>query len=225
MVCVGSSARYRAQRVVLVSNIASLVEVHAAQAFLRHVGADWKNQDLIRGVVAWFRQASKDTYGGRAQVRGNNIFGLRNSAGKLYTYATFDAAAIAAADRLLAGSKIKGDPKAYGLVIRAAKSGRISDFLQAIAMSAWDAAHYGYTPDHPENNHLFAVFNAITGLTMPAPPPAPAPPRRRFPQQPRDIPHPFAPSPYLDAGQVGRAYRERHKNPMGNVASDGPRGL
>jgi hypothetical protein len=210
---------------------ATLAEVKAAQAFLRTLGADWHNQDIIRGVVAWFHQES----GSISKVLGNNPFNIRidsaaigyritKSNGKFAIFKTLEEGFQAAAGLLLRGMGDKGDARGYGLVVRAARHGVILDFLQAIAMSKWDAAHYGYTPEHPENNHLLAAYNAITGLTLPVPP-APKPKKRRLPQQPRDIPRPFVPSPYMDAGAVGRSYRERHRNPMGNVALDRPRGL
>lgn len=55
--------------------------------------------------------------------------------------------------------------------------------------------------------------------------PAAKPQQRHFPAQPRDIPAPFEPAAYMDPRAVGRAYKEKHRDTMGNVADDGPRGL
>lgn len=210
---------------------ASLQEVRSAQAFLRTLGADWHNQDIVRGVIAWFHQES----GSVSKVLGNNPFNIRNDPnaigyrqtkhnGRFAIFKTLEEGFQAAARLLLRGAKDKGDARGYGLIVRAAKRGVILDFLTAIAISKWDAGHYGYTPEHPENNHLIAAYNAITGLTMPIPA-KDRPVKRHFPQKPRDIPAPFKPSPYLDAREVGRLYLERHADPMGNVALDRPRGV
>lgn len=223
------------------SRVASLAETRAAQAFLKTIGADVNNKDLIRGVIAWFHQES----GSIARVIGNNPFNIRNDPmqigqrqtrngnGKFAIFATLAIGFQAAARLLLRGMSDKGDWRGYGLVVRAARSGRILDFLQAIAMSKWDAAHYGWSPEHPDRNHLIGAYNAITGLTLSvpgtgksgSPKPTPKPKKRRLPARPRDIPAPFEPSPYMDAYAVGRSYRERHKDMMGNVALDGPGGL
>lgn len=214
------------------AKVATVAEVKAAQAFLKTIGADYKNQDLIRGVIAWFHQES----GSIAKVLGNNPFNIRNDPnaigyrqtkgnGSFAIFATLEEGFQAAARLLLRGMlNDKDDYRGYGLIIKAARRGDILDFLTAIAISKWDAGHYGYTPDHPENNHLIGAYNAITGLTMPVPKP-PKPKPRQLPKRPRDIPAPFQPTPFLDAGAVGRSYRERHRNRMGNVADDPPSGL
>lgn len=48
---------------------------------------------------------------------------------------------------------------------------------------------------------------------------------RRLPARPRDIPAPFEPTPYMDPRAVDGFYRERRRDPMGNVDRSKPRGL
>lgn len=195
------------------SNNASLQEVQAAQAFLRQLGANWQSLTLIQGVVAWFRQES----GSLSRVRGNNPFNIRDSSlaiGYRQTkhnghFAIFKTLAdgFRAAARLLLGAG--NDWRGYGLIVRAARSGSVSDFLNAIAMSAWDVAHYGY----PQTNHLITTYNSITGLTLPVGGGSgnPKPPPRRRPRAavPRVLQPPHLERSYLDGGAAGRFYRAR----------------
>jgi len=191
---------------------AKAAEVGFAQAFLKQLGGDYNNIYLITAVVAWMRQES----GGLSKVIGNNPFNLRpgrddlrfrsgtrkskNGNGFFSVYASLAKGAQAAANRLIsAGSDYRG----YNDIVSAARGNyskqpgdqalQARDFLKAIAMSKWNASHYGALditgpPDerhygeeyHEDANHLIMLWRKFTGLTFPAVKnPMPKPPRNR----------------------------------------------
>lgn len=204
------------------SNVASLQEVQAAQAFLRQIGANWQSPSLIQGVIAWFRQES----GSLSRVIGNNPFNIRHSSfaigyrqtahnGEFAIFKSLSDGFKAAAQLLLGAGN---DWRGYGLIVRAARSGSVLDFLTAIAMSAWDIGHYGY----PETNHLIATYNSITGLTLPVAgakgdPKKPPKPRPKA-KVPRVLQPPHLERNYLDGGEALRFYKAR---PHGGRPLDG----
>jgi hypothetical protein len=129
---------------------ATAKEVTYAIVFLRYLGADYHNNEMIRAVVAWFRQEG----GLGANLIGNNPFnirpgvasrlssGVRTSTkgnGKFLIFATLTKGIQAAALVL----KELAPHYGYGAVIRAAKAGEAVEFLAALALSSWDSAHYG----------------------------------------------------------------------------------
>jgi hypothetical protein len=209
------------------ANVASAAEVRAAQAFLRYVGAPSTDNHLILAVVAWFRQES----GSLAKVIGNNPFnirpgvasklsnGVRKSSGNGYflTFSTLDQGFEAAALVLKSLAPSYG----YGLVLSALRRGDPIDFLVALAMSSWDAGHYGVTArDNPADvraNHLLRVYAGFTGLILPTPKPTqpkPVPGARALPPLPTVLqPPPPAKRDYLDGFAARSFYADRHRRP------------
>lgn len=180
-------------------NVANVKEVAGAIAFLQYLHADWHNNYLILAVVAWLHAES----GGLKNVIGNNPFNLRpgkddlkfrsgirrskKGNGYFSVYKSMEAGFRAAANRLLTLRAKYG----YGLIVTSAQAVRgntaaeqqsvAQDFLYAIALSAWDASHYGITNNDPTTSHLYRIWITFTGLDLPNPkqpkrrPPTPAP--------------------------------------------------
>lgn len=208
--------------------VASAKEVEAAQAFLRYVGADSHNNYLILAVVSWFYQES----GGLSRVIGNNPFNIRpgiasklssgvrrsrNGNGFFLIFPNLDTGFRAAALVLKALSPSYG----YGLVVQALRRGSAVDFLVALAMSSWDAGHYGVTgsdnPADPRQNHLLAVYSSFTGLQLPSPKQDPKPPPKEHPQPklPRSLQPPPPRLHYASGFAARRFYEQRHPRPGG----------
>ena len=207
----------------------SAKETAFAESFLKYAGVKdpRANVYLILAVIAWMRQES----GGLSRVIGNNPFNIRSSPfaigyrqtrngnGRFAIFKNLDAGARAAV--ALLKSDGKDGWRGYGLILRAAvrsagnkeadKQGQAIDFLNAIALSKWDAAHYGtqhkvtsytivngkkrpgstkkvwYTGNaFTQHNHLVQVWAALTGATInfPAPKVKQEPP----PQPPKPKP-------------------------------------
>ncbi len=153
-------------------------EVLGARAFLAELGADTANNDLVAGVISWFRQES----GSLANVIGNNPFNIRpgivsylasstrtstRGNGQFLVFPDL-ATGFKAAAALL---KRLAPSYGYGEVIRMALAGNVVGFLAALALSSWDAAHYGVTTDASAltlANHLLRVFASLTGIQLPA---------------------------------------------------------
>ena len=205
------------------TNVASLREVQAAQAFLRAIGANAANTDLLYAVITWMRVES----GGKGSTIGNNPFGLRGPdrsivrivngkkrvirrEGKLLEFASLTQGLQAMAQYLLKDRKIEW--KGYGLIIRAFKSGNPIDVLTAIAISAWDGAHYGYDLNNPDltKTSLWRVYKSFTGLTLPGVKVTQPKPVKYPDPPPRDLPPPPPPYDFIDPGEAGRFYRARH---------------
>lgn len=212
------------------SNVAQVGEVVAAQAFLRAIGANYQSTDLIYAVVAWMRTSE----GGRANLWGNNPFNLRASTarfipsnliagtkyrigyGTLLRFATLTDGVKAMAAYLKGVVKVAGGSwLGYGLILRAFKAGNPVDSLIAIALSAWDAAHYGFDTSNRDpsaalaKSAIYKVYASFTGLQMPTPKqPKPAPPK---PEAPNDLPAPPLAHPYIEPHRAAAFYRERHK--------------
>lgn len=145
-----------------------VAEVRGAQMFLRVLGADWHDPYLVRAVVAWFRQES----GSVARVVGNNPFNIRPGVASKYASGTrrgrvgsflvfrrlsrgFGGAALVL--RTLAPTY------GYGRVIEEARAGDALGFLAALALSSWDASHYGATAATARSkaNHLIGVYASL----------------------------------------------------------------
>jgi hypothetical protein len=177
---------------------ATVKERQFAEAFLREVGADIRNIYLVTAVVAWMRQESGQHY------IGNNVFNIRNS--KLASgyrqskgnghFAIFASLAIAAKATalFLVGNSRSG--YGYDKVLAALRRSNDNtvkgeqkqgiDFLAALAMSKWDAAHYGAPHGEPWLNHLIKTWATITGL-----PPIPAEKNQTSRPAPRARPTPL----------------------------------
>lgn len=205
--------------------VATAKEVQAAQAFLRYVGADYHNNLLILAVVSWFYQES----GGLSRVIGNNPFNIRpgvasklasgvrkskNGNGYFLVFSDLDTGFKAAALVLKSLAPAYG----YGLVLAALRRGSAVDFLVALAMSSWDAGHYGVTgtdnPADPRQNHLLAVYASFTGLQLPTEsnsnPDQPAPKPRPQPKLPRALQPPPPIRQYISGFDARRFYDARH---------------
>ena len=164
--------------------VASEQEVIGAQSFLRAIGADATDNNLAVAVVSWFRQES----GSIDRVIGNNPFNIRpgvtssmasgvRQTGSIGSFLIFPdlATGFAAAATLL---KALAPSYGYGAVIKAAQSGDAVSFLAALALSSWDAAHYGVTWRGSSQggtsnartlaNHLLGVYSSFTGLQLPS---------------------------------------------------------
>lgn len=206
------------------SNVVVVAERQAAQAFLRAIGANWQNNDLIYAVVAWMRQES----GGIKSIIGNNPFNLRpgkdidqdlvagirmskNGNGRFLIFVSLAAGLTATAQRLL---RAGADWRHYDRIIRAFRSGSALDALTAIALSAWDAGHYGYHPGDPiTNNHLVRVYASFTGMQIPKPtktPPSAKPKKAPIPARPRDLNAPIVVRNYLHPYDARDFYQARH---------------
>ncbi len=208
-------------------NVAQVGEVQAAQAFLKAIGANYQSNDLIYTVVAWMRTSE----GGKANLWGNNPFllrprdaryiskdliaGTKSRAGR-GTFLVFDSltAGLKALAQVLLAQK-GDDALGYGLIIRAFKQGNPIDSQIAIAMSAWDAAHYGFDMANPDSQAaaaqtaIYKVYLSFTGLELPDP--KQPKPHAPVPRPPRDLPSPPPPYPYIDPGAAGAFYRDRHR--------------
>lgn len=163
--------------------VATALEVLGARAFLAALGAD-ANDNMLIAVTAWLRQES----GGLSAVIGNNPFNIRPGAlsylsvgtrqGRVGTFLLFPdiATGFKAAALLL---KSLAPSYGYGEVIKQAQAGNAVSFLAAIALSSWDAAHYGvkdytvlgikYTNNaYTTANRLLNVYSTFTGYVPPS---------------------------------------------------------
>ncbi len=229
----------------------SIDEARAAEAFLSYLKVDWKdNPFLVTAIVAWFRQES----GSLSHVIGNNAFNLRpgaddakfrsgvrrskNGNGMFSVYATLEQGFRAAANRLLSAGH---DWRGYDAIIRAARDGAHAGmtkdqqtrqglaFLTALALSAWDAGHYGAPDGNPQTNHLVRVWASITGLpgNWKALPPKKPGVKKKKPKVPAALVRGPAGDPakpqFLDPHHARAFYKERHRKshvlpPMGSPA-------
>ncbi len=199
----------------MAKNIAVVAEVEAAQAFLKALGAPWQNTDLIYAVVAWIRKEG----GGLKNIVGNNPFNLRPGAGinrdlikgvrnGRIIFTSLKAGLIATAQRLLRG----GFPgSGFRLIVAAARNGQAVDFLNAVALSAWDAAHYGYADADTETNRLYQIYITFTGLQMPSTK-QPKKVPQQMPIRPRDLNAPIVVRNYIDPSRTVAFYRARHQD-------------
>jgi len=209
-------------------------EVIAIQGFLKYLHGHYSKQVnyrdifLIAAVGAWFRQES----GGIKNVIGNNPFNIRpgmvsfmsngyrvskNGNGRFLTFATLTKGFEAAAYLLMHANKAYG----YQLAIAALKhEGNTAavDFLAALAMSSWDAAHYGannWTQAYSgSRNHLLRVYASIAGVQLTDPHPKkvkPKKPAKPRPKLPRDFNYQVVVRNYLDPWLAQLMYDNRHR--------------
>jgi len=209
----------------------SYAETIAIQAFLGYLTKNWsksinaKDTFLIAAVSAWFHQES----GGLSRVIGNNPFNIRNSplqSGTRKTlngnghFAVFSSMArgfMAAAYLLMHGSKAYGYQLALNAMKKGGNQGAV-DFLAALAMSSWDAGHYGahswieaYDQAH---NHLLRNYVGIAHVQLANPHPKPPKPT---PVLPRDFNYRVVIRNYIDPWAVQAMYRYRRgRTALGN---------
>lgn len=215
------------------ANPLGYAESQAAIAFLKYLHDHYSKQInpndtyLIMAVGAWIMQES----GGIKRVLGNNPFNIRDSPfaigyrqtkngnGHFAIFRTVADGLRAAAYLLMHGGFGKGskDADAYGyrLAINALKHGgnqAANDFLAALAMSSWDAAHYGttdwMTAYDPTRNHLLRVYLSFTGAQIKDPHPKPAKP---IPKLPRDFNYQVLVRNYTDPWAAKDLYLTRHQ--------------
>ena len=160
--------------------VATAYEIIGAQAFLAALGAD-ETDNMLIAVTSWFRQES----GSLANVIGNNPFNIRPGAmsylaigtwqGRVGSFLSFPdiGTGFKAAALLLKGF---GSAYGYSAIVKYAQQGDPVSFLAAIAMSSWDAAHYGVTVSGKNawynasttQNHLLDVYSTFTGYMPPS---------------------------------------------------------
>lgn len=225
------------------------VEVTFAYDLLRALHADVNNVYLILAVIAWVRSESGSHYVGNNPLNmrpyGDDAryrSGVRYMAGNgaFSVYANLSIAAQASANRLL----LSGSTYGYDIAINAARrnSGTTAaaqqkqamDFLNAIAMSQWDAGHYGAYDHHPgvfaaSQNRLISVWAGLTGHPVTIPSTVIAPSRQAVhhvprPTQPHATVHQAPKLGYLSPGGAHDFYAARHPDlppltgdPYGNV--------
>jgi hypothetical protein len=232
-------------------------ELVFAYRFLTYLHANTNNSYLILAVVAWLRQESGSRW------LGNNPLNIRNSQyasgyrqtkanGHFAIFRTLDAAARASAQFLL---RNKGN--GYELVVAAARRNgnpakdygkQGADFLMALAMSKWDAGHYGTAiygfdgkrgDEHlvilgydQSKNHLIAVWEHLLGhnFTLPADvlplqkaPPEPKPPPP--PHQKQGGLHAVPGHEYILPYASATFYEARHEAPLSNPGDPASTGL
>lgn len=197
-------------------------EVRFARAFLHATHANEANGYLLLAVIAWLRGSAK-------------AFAFTQYASR--------AAGVAALIRTL---KVGGAKAGYAIVLKrlmdatpaadqkkreAQQVAQAMDFLNLLAMSKWDATHFGtqtYTltgspaagqtkvpgPLDLTKNSLIKIWAQLTGkpipsswFTDPAPKPPPPPPPRK--PGVKGIDHGQPKPNYIDPYAAGRMYAER----------------
>lgn len=217
-------------------NTVSYAETLAIKAFLgylhKHYSKSINAQDtfLISAVSAWFHQES----GGLKNVIGNNPFNIRpgmvsfmsngyrvstKGNGKFLTFATMAKGFEAAAYLLMHANKAYG----YQLALNALKhSGNEAavNFLAALAMSSWDAAHYGANDwlqaYDPKQNHLLRVYLGYAYVQTQNPHPKPKKPTPKLPQ---DFNYKVTPNNFIDPYAAKVRYDRRHRDVPKSVAN------
>lgn len=186
----------------------SKAEVSFALSFLKYAGVrnPQGNAYLLLAVIAWLRQES----GGLGRVIGNNPFNIRSSPfasgyrtsrgnGKFAIFKSLDAGARATI-ALLKSDGANGW-RGYGRIMRTLRMGtggsaeqqrdQAIQFLTAVALSRWDAAHYGSMVGQDigtydgRKNHLIQVWSRLLGAPVILPAPKAAKPKVVEPPQPR----------------------------------------
>lgn len=212
----------------MAKQIVSYQETVAIKAFLGYLNKHYSKainpQDnlLIIAVSAWFHQES----GGLKNVIGNNPFNIRpgmvsfmsngyrvstKGNGKFLTFATLAKGFEATAYLLMRANKAYG----YQLALNALKNGgneAAVNFLAALAMSSWDAAHYGahdwLTAYDPKTNHLLKLYLSYGGVQTQNPHPKP---KKPVPKLPRDFNFKVTPNNFIDPYAAKVRYDRRHR--------------
>lgn len=218
------------------ANVVSFAETKAIQGFLTYLNKNYSKRIsttdtyLIAAISAWFHQES----GGLSRIIGNNPFNIRNSPlqsgqrqsrngnGKFAIFSSMTVGFAAAANLLMHGGWGSGgkDQDAYGyrLVIAALMKGGNQgavDFLAALAMSKWDAAHYGANSwleaYDPKQNHLLHNYVGITGIQLKDPSPPKSKAVKPAPILPVDYNYKVVVRDYLNPWAARDLYRRRRR--------------
>jgi len=191
-------------------------ELRFAYYFLRAMHGNVNNAYLLLAVVAWLRAT---TPRGQRWV-GNNPLLMVSRTGALLRFSSIQAAAQAAANRMLAGRAALGyKPLIYrireAVTSDADKKQQALDFVNRLALSYWDPLHYGlgwyavfdtFDPTNSQQQALNRIFNIYVKLpgmrfTLPADlfptPKVHEPKEPPKPKQPLSIRHVHVPPDYL----------------------------
>lgn len=218
-------------------------ETIAIQGFLRYLQSNYSRKInpndalLIAAISAVVRVES----GSFAGIKYNNPFNLKSDPtseikivdgkrrvvtrpGKLLRFETLAAGFRAMAKLLIRSPKASLLRVALNALKRGGNGGAV-DFLAALAMSSFDAAHYGATDwlqaYDPQENLVYAAYlqtgsvqlkDPYTRVEKPPPPPPPLP---------RDFNYKVVVREYLDPYAAGRRYASR--NARQNLATSSQR--
>lgn len=192
-------------------------EVTAAEAFLRTLGADWHDLNLVLAIVAWVNVATAIHHG-----KFHNIFQLRPGAwDKAFRSGVYNVTKGSRSGplttqfskyrnetdalRALAGY-LQSDKGQFGLLLSAIRHDRPKDVLYAIEYSNFDPA-YGFG----STDLIYKEFNSLYIFI----------PGKKIPGQKPPKPKPLAPLPqvlqapvihpnYISAWTAKTFYDERH---------------
>lgn len=217
-------------------NVATTHEVLAAQAFLRTLGANWRDTYLVLAIIAWVRVAIALHHG-----KYNNIFGLKPGAydkafrSGIYTTTgpfqphtgrpTIQLSKYASLSKALQAFAVylrtqANSTNGFRLILSAIRHDRPSDVLWAASMSSIDPSHYGLGT----TQLLFVEYSSFTGIAQPGHPGTPGRPPTVKPAKiappPRSLQAPVVHPHYVNAYAVQSFYDERHDK----VAPEGPNG-
>lgn len=227
----------------MAKQVVSYAESKAIVAMLTYLNKNFskrinpKDTFLIIAISAWFHQES----GGLSRVIGNNPFNIRqsplavgyrqtkNGNGKFAVFATMADGFRAAAYLLIVGGHGSGskDADAYGyrLALKAMMKGGNQgawEFLAALAMSKWDAAHYGAAnwqeAFDAKHNHLLRNYLTYGGVQLANPHPKPKK-KKPVPQLPRDFNFKVSPNNFIDPWRAQDMYDRRHAKPSSVAAT------
>lgn len=205
--------------------VATYDQVRFAQAFLRSVGANWRDNYLILVVVAWIIAANR----GWSRIQGNNPFLVRATNfdtryrvgtfkrnGITYSrYAGLDSAINATILSLQKGFPFS--PAAFQGILKAFRQARgykgAAAVAYALSNSAWDNPRQYRTSKG--KNLILVVMSRFTGIQLepPTKPPPTRPPKPKptpnfptpgrypIPEVHHDWPSPTAPRAFLEERQ------------------------
>lgn len=188
----------------------SAAEVAFALSLLRYMGvkAPKTKPYLIVAVVTWLREK-----GGLSSI--TRKFRSRDTAARMTV-------------ALLRADGTNG-PRGFGLILRAARRAagssakaqqrQAADFLNAIALSAWDETHFGTTGDaktfDESQSHLILRWQSLLGITFVIPGDQPKPVPQPKPRPKPKVQRYFANTPYrieyIQPYAAFNFYEERHK--------------
>jgi hypothetical protein len=217
-----------------------------AYYFLKRMGANLNNSYLFTAVVAWLR--AEVGYDLRAMYNKNNPLNIRHSPfqsgsrktasnGSFALFATLKDGAYAAADLIVGAGH---DWRNYWRIVAAARRSskddagaqtQARDFIEAIALSAWDAGRYGLGKNQRTvatySETDVSIFNIWLGITGKLPTikvttdkPKPPPKKVIHPRPPRPLPAPTSRPDYIDGARDKGFYAaSRPPSDLGNLPS------
>jgi hypothetical protein len=209
----------------------SYAETIAIRGFLSYLQKNYSRlinpNDVytIAAVSAWLHVTSG---GGLSKVVFNNPFRLRGAPGPrradgsptpgpLLRYATLAQGFIAAAKVLMKATTANGFLLALNALKRGGNEAAV-DFLAAMAMSRWDAGHYGaadwLAAFDATKNKLLAAYTKIGGVQLKNPYVKPVKPAKPASKLPRDYNFQPVKITYLDPWAAGMLYKARRRRTM-----------